>query len=124
MSTSNSVLIIEDEFLIAEYVQTVLEDEGITVAGTACNAASARQLFEEHNPAAIICDIRLGQEDGIELVRRLRQGRDVGVVFVSGLGDDETLERVRSAGPAGFIQKPMNPGILVKKVREALPVSA
>jgi two-component system, response regulator PdtaR len=124
MSANKSVLIIEDEFLIAEYVQTVLEDEGIAVAGTAANAASAKQLFEELNPAAIICDIRLGHEDGVELVRHLRQGRDVGVVFVSGLGDDETMSRILSAGPAGFIQKPMNPGILIKKVREALPEAA
>jgi two-component system, response regulator PdtaR len=123
MSTRNSVLIIEDEFLIAEYVQTVLEDEGIAVAGTASNAAAARKLFEEMNPAAIICDIRLGQEDGIELVRGLREGRDIGVVFVSGLGDDETLQRARSTGPASFIQKPMTPSALVAKVRAALPVS-
>jgi two-component system, response regulator PdtaR len=121
MRANNSVLIIEDEFLIAEYVQAILEDEGIAVAGTAATAASARQLFEELSPAAIVCDIRLGHEDGVELVRRLRQRRDVGVVFVSGLGDDETLNRVKSAGPAGFVQKPMTPGILVKKVREALP---
>jgi DNA-binding response OmpR family regulator len=42
MSASNSVLIIEDEFLIAEYVQTVLEDDGIAIAWTAFNAASAQ----------------------------------------------------------------------------------
>ncbi len=123
MTANNSVLIIEDEFLIAEYVQTVLEDDGIRVAGTAANAASAKRLFEELRPAAIVCDIRLGHEDGVELVRGLRERRDVGVVFVSGLGDDETMRRVRSAAPAGFVQKPMNPGALVRKVREALPNS-
>lgn len=121
---SNSVLIIEDEFLIAEYLQAVLEDDGIAVAGTATNAASAQRLFEELSPAAVICDVRLGREDGVELVRRLRERRDVGVVFVSGLGDDETLERVRSIGPAGFVQKPMRPDVLVRKVREALPEAA
>lgn len=124
MLTNNSVLIIEDEFLIAEYLQTVLEDEGITVAGTANNAALARQLFDELNPAALICDIRLGREDGVELVRGLRESRAVGVVFVSGLGDEETLERAQSTGPAGFVQKPMRPDVLVRKVREALPQAA
>jgi len=124
MSTNNSVLIIEDEFLIAEYVQTVLEDDGIAVAGTASNVAAAQRLFEELSPAAVICDIRLGREDGVELVRRLRERRDVGVVFVSGLGDDETVERALSTGPAGFVQKPMKPETLVRKVREALPRAA
>lgn len=124
MSTSSSVLIIEDEFLIAEYLQTVLEDEGIEVAGMAASAASAREIFRERAPGAIICDVRLGQEDGIELVRGLCGGREIGVVFVSGLGDDETLARVRSLASAGFIQKPMTPDALVRKVREALAVSA
>lgn len=124
MIASSSVLIIEDEFLIAEYVQTVLEDEGIEVVGTAGSAASARQIFAERKPAAIICDVRLGQEDGIELVRGLRAGHEVGVVFVSGLGDDDTLARVRSLGSAAFIQKPMTPDALIRKVREALAITA
>ncbi len=122
--SQNSVLIIEDEFLIAEYLQTVLEDEGISVAGTAANAASARRLFEELSPTAIVCDIRLGREDGVELVRGLRERRDVGVVFVSGLSDGETLERARSTGPAGFVQKPMKPETLVRVVRQVLPEAA
>jgi two-component system OmpR family response regulator len=79
---------------------------------------------EELSPAAVICDIRLGREDGVELVRRLRARRDVGVVFVSGLGDDETLERALSTGPAGFVQNPMKPDLLVHKVREVLSTEA
>src|SRR5688572_20150933 len=75
------VLIIDDECLIADYVATVLEEEGIAVAGTAATAAEARVMFHELQPSALVCDIRLGADDGIELARELRAKRDVPVIF-------------------------------------------
>ena len=122
--SENGVLIIDDECLIAEYVATVLEEEGITVAGTAGSAAEARAIFAERRPAALICDIRLGPDDGIALAQELRARRDVPVVFVSGFGDPAVMQRIEAMRPAGFLQKPLLPQHLVQAVREILAEAA
>jgi DNA-binding NarL/FixJ family response regulator len=118
------VLIIDDECLIADYVATVLEEEGIAVAGTAATAAEARVMFNELQPSALVCDIRLGADDGIELARELRAKRDIPVIFVSGFGDQSVLDRVDGLAPAGFLQKPVLAQRLVQIVRAMLADAA
>jgi DNA-binding NarL/FixJ family response regulator len=118
------VLIIDDECLIADYVATVLEEEGIAVAGTAASAAEARVMFNDLQPSALVCDIRLGADDGIELARELRAQRDIPVIFVSGFGDQRVLERVNGLAPASFLQKPVLPQRLVQAVRNMLADAA
>jgi len=118
-NADKGVLIIDDEALIADYVATVLEEGGIAVAGTAASAAAARLIFEERHPAALVCDIRLGADDGVELARELRARRDIPVVFISGFRDPGVLERVNGMA-ADFLQKPVMPQRLIEAVREAL----
>jgi two-component system, response regulator PdtaR len=118
------VLIIDDECLIADYVATVLEEEGIAVAGTAASAAEARVMFNDLQPSALVCDIRLGSDDGVELARELRAQRDIPVIFVSGFGDQSVLERVNGLAAAGFLQKPVLPQRLVQAVRNMLADAA
>ena len=69
-----SILIVEDEALIASYIEEVLGESGFHVAGIAASGPEALSLAAEAAPALALVDIRLtGPIDGIELACLFRQ---------------------------------------------------
>ncbi|HEV2336532.1 MAG TPA: response regulator [Stellaceae bacterium] len=116
-----SILIVEDEALIASYIEEVLGESGFGVAGLAASGREALSLAAEHHPALALVDIRLtGPIDGIELACRLRQEFDVPSIFLSGLVDAATIERARAARPLGFLAKPFRPSQVFNAIQRAL----
>jgi DNA-binding NarL/FixJ family response regulator len=118
----NSVLVVEDEFLVADYICSVLEDAGYPVVGTAANAAEALALIAASRPALALLDIRLaGGDDGVILAGALRSALpNLAVVFVTGSGDPETRQRAAAVTPSAFLQKPVSPETLLHTVRSVL----
>jgi DNA-binding NarL/FixJ family response regulator len=116
-----SVMVVEDEFLVADYICSVLEEAGYPVVGIAANAAEAIALFEASRPTLALLDIRLaGGDDGITLASRLRSvAPDLPVVFVTGSGDPETRHRAAAVSPSAFLQKPASPDALLSAVKLA-----
>lgn len=120
-SKKMSILIVEDEALIASYIEEVLGESGFGVAGLAASGREALSLAAEHHPALALVDIRLtGPIDGIELACRLRQEFDVPSIFLSGLVDAATIERARAARPLGFLAKPFRPSQVFNAIQRAL----
>ncbi len=116
-----SILIVEDEALIASYIKEVLGESGFGVAGIAASGREALSLVAENHPALALVDIRLtGPIDGIELACRLRQEFDVPSIFLSGLVDAATIERARAAKPLGFLAKPFRPSQVFNAIQRAL----
>ena len=73
-SKPTSILIVEDEALVASYIEEVLAESGFRVAGVAASGLEALSLAEETQPRLALVDIRLtGPIDGIELACVLRQ---------------------------------------------------
>lgn len=120
-----SILIVEDEALIASYIKEVLGESGFLVAGVAASGREALSLAAESSPALALVDIRLtGPIDGIELACRLRQEFDVPSIFLSGLIDAETAERAQVARPLGFLPKPFRPSQVFNAIQRALDLPA
>src|SRR5947209_19336976 len=106
-SKPTSILIVEDEALVASYIEEVLGESGFRVAGIAASGPEALSLAAEAGPALALVDIRLsGPIDGIELACQLRQKFDMPAIFLSGLVDDETTRRAAAAEPLAFLRKP------------------
>src|SRR5690349_22429742 len=85
-----TILIVEDEALVASYIEEVLAESGFRVAGVAASGPEALSLAEETQPRLALVDIRLtGPIDGIELACVLRQKFGIPSIFLSGLADDE-----------------------------------
>ncbi|WP_207482385.1 response regulator [Arenibaculum pallidiluteum] len=121
-SEAGGVLIVEDESMIAMLLEMILEDASIPVSGVANAAEEALSVAAAVRPAAAVIDIRLGPgPDGIHVAERLRERHVCGIVFVSGSGEQETLERISRVEGAVFLQKPVNPAALVQHVRTMLP---
>ena len=120
-----SILIVEDEALIASYIEEVLAELGFRVAGIAASGTEALSLAAESRPSLALVDIRLtGPIDGIELACLLRQKFALPAIFLSGLIDAETIERARVAEPLGFLAKPFLPSQVFNAIQRALNLPA
>jgi len=116
-----SILIVEDESLIASYIEEVLGESGFHVAGIAASGPEALSLAAECSPDLALVDIRLtGPIDGIELACQLRTKFAVPAIFLSGLIDPETTERARAAHPLGLLAKPFLPSQVFNAIQRAL----
>lgn len=116
-----SILVVEDEALVASYIEEILEESGFRVAGVAASGAEALSVAAQSHPTLALVDIRLtGPIDGIELARRLRRLHEVPAIFLSGMIDERTAERARSARPLGFLQKPFLPSQVFNAISRAV----
>jgi len=116
-----SILIVEDEALIASYIEEVLGESGFLVDGIAASGPEALSLAAENHPSLALVDIRLtGPIDGIELACLLRQRFALPAIFLSGLADADTTARAQTAQPLGFLPKPFLPSQVFNAIQRAL----
>jgi DNA-binding NtrC family response regulator len=100
------ILIVEDEFIVANDLRLMLQKAGYTVAGIASGVVQARKLIESKQPDWILIDIILkGDLTGIDLARELMtQHRPF--LFISANTNQEILEAAKTTNPYGFLVKP------------------
>jgi two-component system, response regulator PdtaR len=119
--SSPSILIVEDEAMIASYIEHVLGESGYDIAGVASSGPEALSLALETRPALALVDIRLtGPIDGIEVACRLRRDFGIPSIFLSGMATPETERRAAAAEPLGFLHKPFLPSQVFKAIQRAL----
>ena len=108
MPRHGPILVVEDEFLIAELLSSMLEDMGFDVCGTAATADEAVTMTEAQLPALVLMDVRLkGPRDGIEAARAIRASTGTPVIFVTGSGEPATVARIAQHQPAAVLFKPI-----------------
>jgi CheY-like chemotaxis protein len=116
-----AILIVEDDALVATYINAVLDEAGYAVTGIATSGREALALAEDARPALALVDIRIaGPLDGIEVACTLREQFGVPAIFLSGMVDPEALERAKTALPLGFLQKPFRPSQVFNAIEHAL----
>jgi len=121
MVPQRSILVVEDEALVARDVQNRLISQGYGIAGWATSGEDAIAEAEKSSPDLVLMDIRLkGKVDGIEAAEQIREKNDIPVVFVTALADDDTLDRAKVADPFGFILKPFSERDLHSTIELAL----
>ena len=115
------VVVVEDEAMIAWMLQSLLEDIGFC---DVCIASSAEDAMDKclSHPDLLLTDINLGVGlDGVELARRLHEGAELPVVFISGYADDAMRQRVADAVPgAPLLRKPISTEPLDRAISEVL----
>jgi DNA-binding NarL/FixJ family response regulator len=94
-------LIVDDNEQFLEAARLLLEREGLPVVGVATTSAEALRLEEELRPDVVLVDIRLGEESGFHLARRLSGT----VILISTYGQSERAEEIAASPAAGFIPK-------------------
>lgn len=104
-----SVLIVEDQMIIATDLAMHLESIGFRVAAIVTSGENAIATVEAQDLDIIIMDVRLeGELSGIETVKAIQQIKEVAVVFVTANSDDTTFNEAKDTQPFAFISKPFN----------------
>ncbi|MFC1769606.1 response regulator [Nitrospirota bacterium] len=103
-----SILIVEDEYLLAMDIQFTLEDTGYKVMGIALSGEEALEQLERDLPDLVLMDITLyGNLDGIETAKQIHKRFNIPVVFMTGNADKLTTDNINEINPVGFIHKPI-----------------
>lgn len=118
---SCSILIIEDEALIAQEISHRLKDLGYKVEKIIARSDAAIEYLSFHTPDLVLCDIMIkGSKDGIEVAQIIREKKEIPFVFLTSLSDRSTIERAKQALPYGYIIKPFDEKDLLSSIEIAL----
>ena len=100
------ILIVEDEFIVANDLKIMLLKAGYQISGIASSVVQARQLIESKKPDWVLLDIMLkGDLTGIDLAWELID-QQVPFLYISANTNQTTLEAVKATQPYGFMVKP------------------
>lgn len=117
ITNSGGVLVVEDDAIIRLELVSIIEMAGLALAGEAGTAADALRAAEQSQPSIALLDINLeGQNDGLEIARRLRAQFATRIVFVTGLGQD-LPDGVAEFQPEAIVQKPFTTEHVVRTIR-------
>ena len=116
-----SILIVEDEGIVAEDIASIVRKIGYGVAGIAATGEKAIELADQMRPSLVLMDIRLGGAmDGIEAAQQIHRRCNIPILFLTANSDLGTDERARQAGTVGIIMKPFNGSDIGVQIEKAL----
>jgi putative two-component system response regulator len=104
---SENILVVEDEWIVANQICRNLRNFGYTVCSTASTGDEAIERAEAERPDLILMDIVLnGKMDGIEAADRITSQFDIPVIYLTCYTDQEYIERAKQTKPFGYLVKP------------------
>jgi DNA-binding response OmpR family regulator len=111
-----SVLIVDDDPLIRELLESYLAQEGYQVR-CASTAEQAEACLAESPVDLVMLDIRLPGKDGLTLTRELRVRSEVGIILITGRNDEVDRIVGLECGADDYVIKPLNPRELVSRAK-------
>ncbi len=109
------ILIVDDNEDIRNFVRFVLEPEGYRIT-EALDGNSALQMVRSAEPDIIILDLSIGQPDGMDVCRSIRQSSNVPIIILTSHTDEVDEALCLAIGADDFITKPVAPRILILRV--------
>ncbi|MGZ3600480.1 MAG: response regulator transcription factor [Ktedonobacterales bacterium] len=119
MEIKTTVLVVDDDPAIVDLLRDFLEMEGYSVA-TAVNGEEALQLVEQESVGCMLLDVMMPAMSGFDLCRRIRETRDVPILFLSGRDTDADKIRGLAIGGDDYIVKSATPSEVVMRVKAVL----
>jgi DNA-binding NarL/FixJ family response regulator len=121
MALNREILVVEDEFLIAQGLCLQIEDMGLAVCGTAASADEAVALAQEFRPALVLMDMRLqGDKDGVDAALEIHYRVGSRVIFITGSREPATMARIQTDHPSAVLFKPISDAQLSLAIHSAL----
>jgi len=121
-----TVLLVEDDHSTRLALRGILDQEGYRVV-EAGDGEEAMQLYPRVRPDLVLLDARLPRQDGFATCRQMLaipQAQRTPVLMITSLADEISVERAFRAGAADFITKPINFGVLRRRVTRLLEAGA
>ena len=118
--THGRILIIDDDPHFLRVLQRILSGEKFVVTATS-NSCDAVDLLRSGNFDLIICDLRMPDCDGLNLLQAIRGGgNEIPVIILTAYGEVDTYLEAMNAGATEYLNKPINTDELVQVVRNCL----
>jgi len=114
------VLIVEDDPATADLYALLFGKSGLQTL-VAHDTSTAKDYLRSAQPDALVLDVMMPDESGLELCRTLRSSpnyADVPVIMVSALIQNEDVRAGLEAGASAYLTKPVSPGLLTDTVRQ------
>ncbi|MEZ4854077.1 LytR/AlgR family response regulator transcription factor [Flavobacterium sp.] len=118
MNTEATILIVEDEVLIADYLMDMLQNEGFKTIEIAHNSVEALHFFKTFVPDIILLDINLdGQNSGINLA--VQKNEKAKIIYITAQNDIETIQKAVATNPETYLTKPIKKPDLLAAIQLA-----
>jgi signal transduction histidine kinase len=102
-----SILIVEDEHIVARDIAARVERQGYAVADIVASGEDAVTQAGLKRPDLVLMDIKLaGAMDGVEAAERIRAAHEIPVVYLTAFADERTLQRAKVTDAFGYLLKP------------------
>jgi len=103
------ILIVDDEWTTRLQLHEMLSAAGYSVAGEAETGWQAVEMAGELQPDLILMDIVMpGEMDGISAAEKIKMDSNIPIVFITGFGDPEYIDRAKRLEPFGYVMKPFD----------------
>lgn len=119
---NNTILLVDDEEDILEFLSYNLRKEGFTVY-CSTNGTDAVKMAHETKPGLIVLDIMMPGSDGFQVCRDIRMDPELKesvIAFLSAKGEDLSQIEGFDAGADDYIRKPVKPRVFVSRVKALL----
>ncbi len=113
------ILIVEDDPPIRNLIAIALESHGYRYL-SAANAAGAVMEASTHNPEIMLLDLGLPDQDGVEVIRKIRTWSNMPVIVISARSDDSDKIEALDAGADDYLTKPFSVEELLARLRVTL----
>jgi DNA-binding NarL/FixJ family response regulator len=101
-----TVLIADDHEVVRQGITSLFKNSEVRVVGAAASGDEAVRLARRHKPDVVLLDVRLGSEDGLDAIKRIRSSAPTGRVVVLSAFDNPTyVARAVSAGAHDYLLK-------------------
>jgi two-component system, OmpR family, response regulator len=119
-SNAGHIIVVDDDPALRQMVTKYLEDHNVPATAVS-NRTELNRHFEGSHPSLIILDLRLGQDDGLDLLREVRSHSDIPVIITTGHRTDE-IDRIvgLELGADDYIVKPFSLRELLARIRAVL----
>jgi response regulator RpfG family c-di-GMP phosphodiesterase len=118
---SEKIMVVEDEWVVADQLCRDLKDLGYTVCSTASTGDEAIRKVKADSPDLILMDIVLkGKMNGIEAAERINSQFKIPVIYLTAYTNQEYIERAKQTNPFGYLVKPYNQKELYATIEMAL----
>jgi two-component system, OmpR family, response regulator len=119
MSQTAEILIVDDEADIRQLLRIYLSAQGLRIS-EADSAAAARRALEQRRPDLALVDLGLPDEDGLGLIRQIRERYRLPIIILTGRGD--TIDKVvgLELGADDYVTKPFDLRELLARIKSVL----
>ena len=115
------VLIVDDSMYMRTILKNILTEAGLEVVGEAGKGEEGYALAEKLNPDLITLDNIMPDINGLDVLRRLKQGgHNAKVVMISAVGQDVMIQKAKELGANSYITKPFLSDTVIETLDEVL----